>query len=152
MSEDRHAVVIGASMAGLLAARVLADRVDKVTIVDRDALPDGAEPRKGVPQGRHAHGLLAAGENVIRDVFPGLMEELVAGGAQRVPTTSGRWWQGNGYRIDAPSAPDATFLSRPYLERGVRRRVEERPNIEFVPGNAQRLMSGDRRVTGVSIA
>src|ERR1700759_4335053 len=128
MSEDRHAVVIGASMAGLLAARVLADRVDKVTIVDRDALPEGAEPRKGVPQGRHAHGLLPAGENVIRDLFPRLMEELVAGGARRAHPPPGGWWRATGYRIAAPRAPDVTFFSRPYLERGVRGRVEELTN------------------------
>jgi hypothetical protein len=52
------AVVLGGSMAGLLVARVLADHFDQVSIVERDALPDNAEPRKGVPQGRHLHGLL----------------------------------------------------------------------------------------------
>lgn len=60
-SQSGQAVVIGASMAGLLAARVLADRFARVTVLERDVLPDGDEPRKGVPQGRHAHGLLAGG-------------------------------------------------------------------------------------------
>src|SRR4051794_3956752 len=56
MREDyrnKRAVVIGASMGGLLAARALADYYGEVTVVERDALPDGYEPRKGVPQGRH---------------------------------------------------------------------------------------------------
>src|SRR5262245_23734899 len=57
----RHAIVIGASMGGLLAGRALADYYDEVTLIDRDALPLGYEPRKGVPQGRHTHGLLARG-------------------------------------------------------------------------------------------
>ena len=74
-------------MAGLLAARVLADRVDEVTIVERDELPDEPASRKGVPQGRHAHGLLPSGEMVLRDLFPGITEDLEAGGAQR--TTAG---------------------------------------------------------------
>jgi 2-polyprenyl-6-methoxyphenol hydroxylase-like FAD-dependent oxidoreductase len=54
-SGNRHAVVIGASMAGLLAARVLSDHFEQVTIIERDQLPEGGEPRKGVPQERHAH-------------------------------------------------------------------------------------------------
>ena len=76
-----HAVVIGASMGGLLAARALADHYDQVTIVERDALPEFDEPRKGVPQGRHTHGLLARGREVLEELFPGLSEELAAEGA-----------------------------------------------------------------------
>jgi pimeloyl-ACP methyl ester carboxylesterase len=76
-----HAIVIGASMGGLLAARALADHFDQVTILERDALPQFCEPRKGVPQGRHTHGLLARGREVLEQLFPGLGEELVAEGA-----------------------------------------------------------------------
>jgi 2-polyprenyl-6-methoxyphenol hydroxylase-like FAD-dependent oxidoreductase len=57
----KHAIVIGASMGGLLAARALTEHYDVVTLVERDELPDADEPRKGVPQGRHTHGLLARG-------------------------------------------------------------------------------------------
>src|SRR6516162_1459312 len=53
-----HALVIGGSMAGLATARVLADHFERVTLVERDELPDSVEHRKGVPQGRHLHGLL----------------------------------------------------------------------------------------------
>jgi 2-polyprenyl-6-methoxyphenol hydroxylase-like FAD-dependent oxidoreductase len=56
-----HAVVLGASMAGLLAARVLADAYERVTVVERDPLPETAGNRKGVPQGRHAHLLVPRG-------------------------------------------------------------------------------------------
>ena len=55
----KHAIVVGAGMGGLLAARALADHFDEVTVLERDALPDSPDPRKGVPQGRHTHGLLA---------------------------------------------------------------------------------------------
>ena len=76
-----HAVVLGASMAGLLAARTLADFFDTVTVVERDALPDGAANRRGVPQGRHLHALLARGAQVLEQLFPGLLDELVLDGA-----------------------------------------------------------------------
>jgi len=59
--DTHHAIVIGGSMAGLLAARVLSDHFERVTIIERDQLIDDAEPRKGVPQGRHVHALLAGG-------------------------------------------------------------------------------------------
>ena len=60
-----HAVVVGASMAGLLAARVLAGTYRRVTVIERDPLPDSGSQRKGVPQGRHAHGLLPRGAQIL---------------------------------------------------------------------------------------
>jgi len=67
-----HAVVLGASMAGLLAARTLSDSFETVTVVERDVLPDDAANRRGVPQGRHLHALLARGAQVLEEFFPGL--------------------------------------------------------------------------------
>jgi 2-polyprenyl-6-methoxyphenol hydroxylase-like FAD-dependent oxidoreductase len=148
---QQHVVVIGASMAGLVSARVLAERVARVTIVDRDTLPDGAVARRGVPQGRYAHGLLPAGERVIERLFPGLVDELVAGGAQRVAASGGRWFQGGGLRVDAPDTPDVTFFSRPFRERGVRARVEALPNVTVVQAAARSLVVDSGRVAGVTI-
>ena len=60
-----HALVVGGGMAGLLAARVLAEHFDRVTIVERDRLPAGPEPRGGVPQARHVHGMLMRGRLIL---------------------------------------------------------------------------------------
>ena len=76
-----RAVVIGGSLAGLLAARVLADRFDEVVLVERDTYPDEPEPRKGVPQSRHLHILLVRGQRLLEALFPGLMAELREAGA-----------------------------------------------------------------------
>ncbi|MGO9731385.1 MAG: 2-polyprenyl-6-methoxyphenol hydroxylase-like oxidoreductase, partial [Mycobacterium sp.] len=76
-----HAVVLGASMAGLLAARVLADFYETVTVVERDVLADDAVNRRGVPQGRHVHALLGRGSQVLAELFPGFLDDLVAAGA-----------------------------------------------------------------------
>src|ERR1700724_2982220 len=81
------AVVLGASMAGLLAARTLSDFFETVTVVERDVLPDDAANRRGVPQGRHLHALLARGAQVLEELFPGLLDELVTDG---VPYFDGR--------------------------------------------------------------
>jgi hypothetical protein len=75
-----RAVVLGASMAGLLAARVLADAYRRVTIIERDRLPVSGLERKGVPQGRHAHALLPRGAQILDELFPGLLAGLEAGG------------------------------------------------------------------------
>jgi 2-polyprenyl-6-methoxyphenol hydroxylase-like FAD-dependent oxidoreductase len=80
-----HAVVLGASMGGLLAARVLADFFGTVTVVERDVLPDGPAIRQGVPQGRHVHVLLARGAQILDELFPGFLNELVADGVVRRP-------------------------------------------------------------------
>src|SRR5215470_20443716 len=72
-----HAIVIGGSMAGLLAARVLVDHFDRVTLIERDRFPESAESRKGVPQGRHAHVLLAKGQEIISQLFPDIVSTLI---------------------------------------------------------------------------
>jgi 2-polyprenyl-6-methoxyphenol hydroxylase-like FAD-dependent oxidoreductase len=89
-----HAVVLGASVGGLLAARVLADAYRRVTIVERDPLPESVLDRKGVPQGRHAHGLLTRGAHILDELFPGLLADLAADGvpvlrAPRVGSSQG---------------------------------------------------------------
>lgn len=81
MTSRKHAIVIGASMSGLMAARVLSEHFEHVTVLDRDRLPSTAQTRKGVPQGNHAHGLLSSGRNALQLLFPGIVDELVARGA-----------------------------------------------------------------------
>ncbi|HWZ33738.1 MAG TPA: hypothetical protein VNX18_20500 [Bryobacteraceae bacterium] len=78
-----HAVVIGGSMAGLLAARVLSDRYARVTLIDRDMFPAVGEQRRGVPQGVHTHALLFGGRRIMDRLFSGLSEELLSMGANR---------------------------------------------------------------------
>ena len=75
-----HAVVLGASTAGLLAARVLADAYQQVTVVERDRLPAREAARRGVPQGRHAHALLPRGAQILEELFPGTLAGLAAAG------------------------------------------------------------------------
>jgi 2-polyprenyl-6-methoxyphenol hydroxylase-like FAD-dependent oxidoreductase len=77
-----HAVVLGASIAGLLAARVLADFHRTVAVVERDAMPTRSVPRRGVPQGRHIHVLWPRGSQILGELFPGYLTELVADGCK----------------------------------------------------------------------
>ena len=150
-----HAVVIGASMAGLLAARVLSEHFAAVTILERDALPEGAAPRKSVPHGRHAHGLLAGGQAVLEGWFPGLVAELAAAGATIADLTAdARIYQPGGYRPQFASGLTGVTMSRPLLEEGVRRRVRALPNVSITDGcdvAGLRATADRARVTGVTL-
>src|SRR5687768_4248716 len=148
-----HAVVLGASMAGLAAARVLADAYRHVTVVDRDLLPGPGVQRRGVPQGRHAHGLLARGREVLEELFCGLTDELVARGALYGDVQlQGRWYN-EGVRLrQAPSGLNSLSVSRPLLEGQVRRRLAAFPNVSIMDGCdvAGLVATPDgRRVSGV---
>src|SRR5689334_5873014 len=77
----KRAIVIGASISGLTTARVLADFYDEVLLVERDQFPETPENRRGVPQGRHAHLLMRRGSMALSELFPGVLEDLAAGGA-----------------------------------------------------------------------
>ncbi len=125
-------VVVGAGMAGLLAARVLADHYPTVLVLDRDELPREPVDRPGVPQGRHSHGLLARGRDVLETLFPGLTDDLVRRGAllADVQATT-RVYIGD--RPLAAAAGDLRSLrvSRRLLEWYVRQRVAALPGVEI---------------------
>jgi 2-polyprenyl-6-methoxyphenol hydroxylase-like FAD-dependent oxidoreductase len=151
----KNAVVIGASMAGLSAAAVLASRFESVVIVERDVLPDGPEERKGVPQGRHAHGLLPAGLSRLVDWFPGITEELLAAGASYVDVGGDVvWFQGDGYRRRFTAGLAGPVVSRAMLEHVVRQRTLALPNVTLRAGaGAEGLTTTDDKatVTGVTL-
>src|SRR5215468_816622 len=77
----RRAVVVGAGMAGLPAARALADYFEDVVVLERDTLPLNASHRAGTPQARHTHGLLGGGQRALGELFPGFEQDLISAGA-----------------------------------------------------------------------
>jgi 2-polyprenyl-6-methoxyphenol hydroxylase-like FAD-dependent oxidoreductase len=128
-----HAVVIGASMGGLLAARALADVFPLVTVLERDGFPDTDAPRKGVPQGHHAHGLLSRGRSVIEGFFPGWTEGVIEAGGIRVDVVRDVCWFGHGVALkQAPSDLEGLAASRPVLEGHVRRRLLALPGVRAI--------------------
>ncbi len=150
-----HAIVIGASMGGLMAARALAEHYDRVTLVERDSLPEQPEARKGVPHGRHAHGLLARGREVLEEFFPGLTDEMVAQGALRGDLVNDVYWFRGGQHLrQAPSGLIGLLVSRPRLEEHVRRRLLRHDNVAVMESCdvVGLTASQDRaRVTGITV-
>lgn len=155
-----YAVVLGASMGGLLAARVLADFYEQVTVVDRDVLPADPVNRRGVPQGRVIHAIQARGTQILDELFPGFLDNLLADGVAS-------WDDGDfskyfisaaGHQLTppgrAPNAPAMAFPSRPLLEWHVRQRVLAIPNITIIDAHdvVGLTATPDRgRVTGARV-
>ena len=127
-----RALVIGSSVAGLSAARVLADRFDEVIVVERDAKPEVAEPRKGVPQGRHVHALLKAGEHALEGLFPGLIAELEKRGGHVFDFANDIRWHHHGvWKKRYLCGLRVHCQSRPLVELAMRERVAANPKIQF---------------------
>ncbi|MFC4469236.1 NAD(P)/FAD-dependent oxidoreductase [Streptomyces xiangluensis] len=152
---SRSAIVIGGSMAGMLAAAALSQSVDKVTVLERDTLPGGPEPRKGLPQGHHAHILLPSGRDAIERLIPGvnIRERLRAAGANEASLTSGivtlgpegwyRRWRHNSHLL--------TTCSRGLLDWAVREAVLGIDGVTLRTGNVVALRGSAQRITGVRL-
>ena len=144
-------VVIGASLAGLFAAAATAARGAETSILERDRLPDGPEPRKGVPQGRQAHVLLHRGMLSASDLLPGLREELVAHGAAVFDGGTMPWLGEYGWAPTWLPSFEMVSVTRPLLEHVVRTRVTALPGVRIVqdvrapPCTAGALSAGGRR-------
>jgi 2-polyprenyl-6-methoxyphenol hydroxylase-like FAD-dependent oxidoreductase len=146
-----HAVVIGGSMAGMLAARVLADHFDRVTILERDRLPEGAEARKGLPQARHIHVLLAAGRRALDRLLPGVTGAMVAAGALEYDGINDvEWVHRYGPALRFPSDLQVVGASRDLIDWAVRRQVLANPRIQALPADVTGLRIADGRVVGVT--
>jgi flavin-dependent dehydrogenase len=147
--------VIGAGIAGLVAARVLADVYDEVTILERDSIPPHPGVRKGVAQGRHPHALLGRGHNVLEELFPGLIPELVSNGAVAGDISADSIWFDQGYYLaSGPSDLRGILLSRPMLEHYVRQRVLALKGVRLLERSlVQGLVSNEtsERVLGVRL-
>jgi 2-polyprenyl-6-methoxyphenol hydroxylase-like FAD-dependent oxidoreductase len=125
-----RAVVIGASIGGLLAARVLADHYREVVVVDRDRFGSFGDFRKGVQQARHAHGLLAGGQRAMEELLPGLTAALEERGAISGDLQERAVWVNEGRPLTrAPSGLRATMTSRLLIEDEIRDRVRAIPNV-----------------------
>ena len=150
-----HAIVIGASLAGLCAARVLSDHFDRVTLFERDPLPDGPHNRAAVPQGRHVHLLMARGAAEFERLYPGLLDDMVAAGVPKLQNRPDHIHFGAAGHVLGTTELKREFTayvpSRAHLEWQIRTRTLAIDNVELVTtGVAEPVYDpATQRVTGV---
>jgi 2-polyprenyl-6-methoxyphenol hydroxylase-like FAD-dependent oxidoreductase len=128
-----RAHVVGGGIAGLLAARVLADHAKTVVIVERDGTSAGADgdTRPGVPQGYQVHTLLPGGRAQIERWFPGLTQEALDRGAVLSEPDACVGYLDGVEQVTTPNTRLVTS-SRPFLESLIRRHTLALPNVEMV--------------------
>ncbi|MBK3581946.1 NAD(P)-binding protein [Streptomyces sp. MBT65] len=149
-----RAVVIGAGLAGLTAARALAGFMDHVTVIERDWVPSGPGRRPGVPQARHTHVLVPAAHQGLERLFPGIGHDLAGAGAVRVTVPEDMLVLGPGGwlpRFDA--GLPLLSAGRDLIDAVVRARLRTDPKVDFLPGHEAVALRGGRHdtVTGVWI-
>ena len=149
-----HAVVLGGSLAGLAGAAVLAQRFERVTIVERDGLPQTGQQRKGVPQGRHVHVLLPAGLRALAELFPGVLDDLRERDGHVFDTRALRFNIAGGSLLLEDADVQFIAATRPLIEGIARERTRSLNNVRFAEScDASGLTTTpDRsRVTGVRL-
>jgi len=148
----RNAIVIGASMAGMLTARVLAEKFASVIILEKDELPQEPAPRAGVPQARHLHALLPRGLQLLEGFFPGIQAELISLGAEMLDIGEDvAWLTPQGWGVRCKSGLEGLTFTRDLLDWAIRRRLSEFPNIQVQARSSVLVLLGrTRRVEGVS--
>ena len=132
----RHAVVIGGSLAGICAARVLADHVETVTVIDRDDFPADPAVRKGLPQAHHLHVLIPAGQEALDQLFPGFIAGLYERGAVPVATpTEVLYLSSTGWRDQFPATHRLVGASRELIDWTLRQRLAGNGRVRFRSGS-----------------
>ncbi|MEV6015053.1 MULTISPECIES: pyridine nucleotide-disulfide oxidoreductase [unclassified Streptomyces] len=153
---SRRAVVIGGSVAGMLAAAALFRSMDEVIVLERDELPDGPSARKRIPQARHAHILLPSGREAIRELLPvaDVHGRLLAAGAHEQPLTDMLGFGPQGWYRRWPTVTDELMLtccSRDLLDWTLRDAVLSTTPVVVRRGEALSLLGTAQRVTGVRV-
>ncbi|EDM78339.1 FAD dependent oxidoreductase [Plesiocystis pacifica SIR-1] len=146
--------MVGASAAGLLAARIVSDVADEVVMIDRDVPPETPGLRRGVPQGFHAHNILAGGYDSIETLLPGIWDAIAKDGGANVDIGEGLviYWAGNRFPHSKPAGMRHAVQSRVLLEHHIRKRVEALPKVRTRYGTyARGLDIADGRVRGVRL-
>ncbi len=130
-----QAIVIGASVTGLFAARAVADFFEKVIVIEKDTLEPNASPRKGVPQGNHIHGILPPTYAALKKLMPEVIEQLISHGAHIFDGGSDLKWRHFGKWL-ARGETGQTFIgsTRPFYEYHLRKYVAGLNNVEFKQG------------------
>jgi 2-polyprenyl-6-methoxyphenol hydroxylase-like FAD-dependent oxidoreductase len=150
-----HAIIIGGSMTGMMAAQVLTRHFAKVTIIDRDFLPDDESQRRGTPQAIHLHNVVTRGWMVLEQLFRGIQEELIDADAPPISWPADLMWLGRKGWSPRFEANITTYsCTRNLLETKIRHRIQREGIIDILPQTSVTGVLTDesgKKITGVKI-
>jgi 2-polyprenyl-6-methoxyphenol hydroxylase-like FAD-dependent oxidoreductase len=151
-------VVIGAGVGGLAAGLTLGRQGHRVTIVERDATPLPADPagafawnRRGAPQVRHSHALLARLRNLLRDRHPDVLAALFDAGATELDFVEMMPEGMDRTRIDGDDDLVALACRRTTFEWVLRRTVLGEPGVAIRDGRGVSALLAAERPAPVPI-
>lgn len=146
----RNVVIVGASVAGSLVARVLSDHFDNVVLIDKDRMPIAPSPRRYVPQERHLHLVLQRGQLIIEKLYPGFWQECQRRGACYVDVSKDiRWLQGKLWRGRWSTGIGVYHCSRTLVEWLIRQRTRSLKNVEIMDSCTLKRISFNSKTNSV---
>jgi 2-polyprenyl-6-methoxyphenol hydroxylase-like FAD-dependent oxidoreductase len=147
----KRAVVIGGSFAGKLAARVLSDFFAEVIIIEKDHKNVNISTTKGVPQGAQGHVLLKSGEEILEELFPGIIQDLVRDGSRQSDFAEDlSWFHHGSWKARYDSGLTIIQQSRPFLEWHIQRKLEAIPNIMYrYSSKVKRVIFIENEISGI---
>jgi 2-polyprenyl-6-methoxyphenol hydroxylase-like FAD-dependent oxidoreductase len=126
----KRVVILGAGIGGCFAAAAISRFFEETLIIDRDRIPEGPEPRPGIPQGLHIHGLLRRAIDIACRLLPGIERDLVeAGGHSLMWGTQSRFHDYGSWQPERELGVRVSTQSRALLEHVLRRRVLALPGV-----------------------
>ncbi|MGI5192113.1 FAD-dependent monooxygenase [Streptomyces sp. CA-288835] len=148
-----HVLVLGGGFAGSLAAAAVAPYADRITVIERDTLPEQPGPRRGVPQARHCHSFYSGGADAAEALVPGITEAWIAAGARKIRKSGDvLLLAGSGWAQPAAGRHYAIVCSRDLLDWVLQQHVSRLPGIAFRTGTQALGLTGNRRrVNGAEI-
>ena len=132
---QRKAIVMGGSIAGYLAARVLSEHFKEVVVIEKDSYTDDNSIRSGIPQANHVHILLVRGREILEDFFPNLEKELLKAGANKIDfLNDSRYRLPSGWAPKFDSGLNTFACTRMLLENTIRQQIQKISKIKIEEG------------------
>lgn len=149
----QHAIIIGGSFSGMLAAKILSKYFARVTIIERASLVE-IEKSENIPQKDCLHVLSAIGFKTLRKLFPEFEAAILAKGAYPIDYPDEVLIYDSGWKpkLNRSTGKNSTVQSRKLVDETIRDLIKKVENISFLyDSEVCGLLSHFKEIYGVNI-